>query len=56
MAPSVACESTLHCKLGAQLHWAAVRSIFWACGKWIMEIPVQMNLKEIQHKVCGGTD
>jgi len=34
-------ESTLHCKLDSQLHWAAVRSIFWAGGKWKMEIPVQ---------------
>jgi hypothetical protein len=39
MAPSVARESTLHCKLDSQLHWAAVRSIYWAGGKWIMEIP-----------------
>jgi hypothetical protein len=39
MAPSVARESTLHCKLDSQLHWAAVRSIFWVGGKWIMEIP-----------------
>jgi hypothetical protein len=41
MAPSVARESTLHCKLDSQLHWAAVRSIFWVGGKWIMEIPVK---------------
>jgi hypothetical protein len=27
MAPSVARESTLHCKLNSQLHWAGVRSI-----------------------------
>ena len=40
MAPSVARESTLHCKLDSQLHWAAVRSNFWVGGKWIMEIPV----------------
>ena len=40
MAPSVARESTLHRKLDSQLHWAPVRSIFWADGKWIMEIPV----------------
>jgi len=39
MAPSVARESTLHCKLDSQLHGAAVRSIFWVGGKWIMEIP-----------------
>ena len=39
MAPSVARESTLHCKLDSQLHWAAVRSTFWVGGKWIMEIP-----------------
>jgi hypothetical protein len=39
MAPSVARESTLHCKLDSQLHWAAVGSIFWVGGKWIMEIP-----------------
>ena len=39
MAPSVARESTLHCKLDSPLHWAAVRSIFWVGGKWIMEIP-----------------
>jgi len=39
MAPSVARESTLHCKLDSQLHWAAVRIIFWVGGKWIMEIP-----------------
>jgi hypothetical protein len=25
-------------KLDSQLHWAAVRSIFWVGGKWIMEI------------------
>ena len=28
MAPSVARESALHCKLDSQLHWVAVRSIF----------------------------
>ncbi len=38
MAPSVARESTLHCKLDLQLHWSLVRSIFWAGGKSIMEI------------------
>ena len=27
MAPSVARESTLHCKLNSQLGWAGVRSI-----------------------------
>ena len=36
---SVARESTLHCKLDSQLHWVAVRGIFWVGGKWIMEIP-----------------
>jgi hypothetical protein len=41
MAPSVARESTLHCKLDSPLHWAAVRSTFWVGGKWIMEIPVE---------------
>jgi hypothetical protein len=39
MAPSVARESTLHCKLDSQLPWAAGRSISWIAGKWIMEIP-----------------
>jgi hypothetical protein len=38
MAPSVARESTLHCKLDSQLKRAAVRSTFWVGGKWIMEI------------------
>jgi len=33
MAPSVAGESTLHCKLDSQLHRAAVRSTFWVGGK-----------------------
>ena len=42
MAPSVARESTLHCKLESQLKWAAVRSIFWVGGKWIMEIADQL--------------
>ena len=37
--PSVARESTLHCKLDSQLHWVAVRGIFWVGEKWIMEIP-----------------
>jgi len=41
MAPSVVRGSNLHCKLDSQLHWAAVRSIFWVEGKWIMEIRVQ---------------
>ena len=27
------------CKLDSPLNWAAVRSIFWVGGKWIMEIP-----------------
>lgn len=40
MAPSAARESTLHCKLGSQLHRAAVRSVFWLDGKRITEIPV----------------
>jgi hypothetical protein len=39
MAPSMARESILHRKLDSQLHWAAIRSIFWVGGKWIMEIP-----------------
>jgi hypothetical protein len=39
MAPSVACESTLHCKLDSQLHCVPVSSIFWGGGKSIMEIP-----------------
>jgi len=42
MAPSVARESTLHCKLDSQVHGAAVRSISWVAEKWIMEIPVQI--------------
>jgi hypothetical protein len=42
MAPSVARESTLHCKLDSPLYWAVVRSIFWVGGKWIMEIPVTL--------------
>lgn len=28
MAPSVARESTLHCKLDSQLHWAAGQEYF----------------------------
>jgi hypothetical protein len=40
MAPSVARESTLHCKLDLQLQWAAARSMVWVGGKWIMEILV----------------
>lgn len=40
MAPSVARENTLHCKLDLPLHWAPVGSIFWVGGKSIMEIPV----------------
>jgi hypothetical protein len=39
MAPSVARESTLHCKLDSPLHWASARSISWEGGKSIMEIP-----------------
>jgi D-alanine--poly(phosphoribitol) ligase subunit 1 len=45
MAPFVACESTLHCKLDSQLHWEAARSILWVGGKWIMEVP---------HNFVGG--
>jgi hypothetical protein len=45
MVPSVARESTLHCKPDSQLHWAAVRSIFWVGGKWIMEIPDEGKLR-----------
>ena len=41
MAPSVARESTWHCKLDSQLYWAVVRSMFEVSGKWIMEIPAQ---------------
>jgi hypothetical protein len=41
MAPSVAHEGTLHCKLDSPLHWAPARSIFWDGGKSIMEIPVE---------------
>lgn len=36
-------ESTLRCKLDSQLNWAAVRNIFWVGGKWIMQIPVQIE-------------
>jgi len=39
MAPSVARENTLNCKRDSQLHWVAVRGIFWVGGKWLMEIP-----------------
>jgi hypothetical protein len=41
MAPSVARDSSSHCKLNSQLDWVAVRIIFWVGGKWIMEILVQ---------------
>jgi hypothetical protein len=55
MAPSVARESTLHCKLDSQLHGAAVRSIFWVGGKWIMEIPVHPVCKfRVQTCVVGA--
>jgi len=44
MAPSVAREGTMRCKLAPPLHWAAVRSIFWVGGKSIMEIPDYLSL------------
>jgi hypothetical protein len=48
MAPSVARESTLHCKLDSQLYGAAVRSIYWAGGKCIMEIPAYVLYRHSQ--------
>ncbi len=47
MAPSVARESTLHCKLDSQLHRAAIRSNFSFGGKWIMKIPVKAHAATI---------
>jgi len=42
MAPSVARESTLHCKLDSQLHWAAVWSIFGPAdsGLWKFRLTI----------------
>jgi hypothetical protein len=51
MAPSVARESTLHCKLDSHLHGAPVRSILWVGGKSIMEIPDRIP---ICRRLCNG--
>ena len=45
MAPSVARESTLHCKLYSPLHGAAVRSTLWVGGEWIMETPGKVKTR-----------
>jgi hypothetical protein len=38
MAPFVACENTLNCKLDSKLLLAVVRSTFWVGRNRIMEI------------------